>query len=127
MKLDHCLVLSLIEIADHRDGVLANRVAGSVNAGNEDEAGNALTLCDHVRLPLASSNIGRIGTKKEHSAFVDLEVAMFFTFPEDASWNANRQAVEFGIEIGEYAGTVRVGRRVFQHLLSEAPTPDKCV
>jgi Protein of unknown function (DUF1488) len=52
---------------------------------------------------------------------------MFFTFPEDASWNANRQAVEFGIEIGEYAGTVRVGRRVFQHLLSEAPTPDKCV
>ena len=40
---------------------------------------------------------------------------MFFTFPEDASWNANRQAVEFGIEIGEYADTVRVGRRVFQH------------
>jgi hypothetical protein len=27
---------------------------------------------------------------------------MFFTFPEDARWNADRQAVEFGVEIGEY-------------------------
>jgi hypothetical protein len=26
---------------------------------------------------------------------------MFFTFPEDARWNAERQAVEFGVEIGE--------------------------
>jgi hypothetical protein len=25
---------------------------------------------------------------------------MFFTFPEDARWNADRQAVEFGVEIG---------------------------
>ena len=28
-------------------------------------------------------------------------VAMFFTFPEDARWNAERQAAEFGVEIGE--------------------------
>jgi hypothetical protein len=27
---------------------------------------------------------------------------MFFTFPEDARWNAERQAVEFGVVIGEY-------------------------
>ena len=27
---------------------------------------------------------------------------MFFTFPGDAHWNADRQAVELGIEIGEY-------------------------
>ena len=27
---------------------------------------------------------------------------MFFTFPEDARWNAEQQAVEFGVEIGEY-------------------------
>jgi hypothetical protein len=27
---------------------------------------------------------------------------MFFTFPDDARWNADRQAVEFGVEIGEY-------------------------
>jgi hypothetical protein len=39
---------------------------------------------------------------------------MFFTFPEDAHWNAERQAVEFGVEIGEYHGVVRVPRRVFQ-------------
>ena len=52
---------------------------------------------------------------------------MFFTFPEDAHWNANRQAVEFGVEIGEYSGVVRVPRRVFQRLLPERPTPERCV
>src|SRR5215469_5466713 len=34
--------------------------------------------------------------------------------PEDAHWNANQQAVEFGVEIDEYRGVVRVPRRVFQ-------------
>ncbi|MBV8458898.1 MAG: DUF1488 family protein [Acetobacteraceae bacterium] len=52
---------------------------------------------------------------------------MFFTFPEDAHWNAERQAVEFGVEIGEYRGVVRVPRRVFQRLLPERPTPERCV
>jgi hypothetical protein len=52
---------------------------------------------------------------------------MFFTFPEDARWNAERQAVEFGIEIGEYQGVVQVPWRVFQRLLPERPTPDRCV
>jgi Protein of unknown function (DUF1488) len=52
---------------------------------------------------------------------------MFFTFPEDAHWNADRQAVEFGVEIGEYRGVVRVPRRVFQRLLPERPTPERCV
>ena len=52
---------------------------------------------------------------------------MFFTFPEDAHWNADRQAVEFGVEIGEYRGVVRVSRRVFQRLLPERPTPERCV
>ena len=32
---------------------------------------------------------------------------MFFTFPEDARWNAEGQAVEFGVEIGEYRGVMR--------------------
>jgi hypothetical protein len=27
----------------------------------------------------------------------------FFTFPEDARRNTDRQAVEFGVEIGEYS------------------------
>jgi hypothetical protein len=47
---------------------------------------------------------------------------MLFTFPEDARWSADRQAVEFGIELGEYRGVVRVPRRVFQRILSERPT-----
>jgi len=52
---------------------------------------------------------------------------MFFTFPEDAHWNAELQAVEFGVAIGEYSGVVRVPRRVFQRLLTEQPTPERCV
>jgi hypothetical protein len=40
---------------------------------------------------------------------------MFFTFSADARWNAERQAV------------VRVPRRVFQWLLPERPTPERCV
>ena len=52
---------------------------------------------------------------------------MFFTFPENARWDAERQAVEFGVEIGEYQGVVRVSRRVFQRLLPEGPTPERCV
>jgi hypothetical protein len=52
---------------------------------------------------------------------------MFFTFPDDARWNAERQAVEFGVVIGEYEGMVRVPRRVFQRLLPERPTPERCV
>jgi hypothetical protein len=52
---------------------------------------------------------------------------MFFTFPEDAHWNAERQAVEFGVEIGEYRGIVGVPRRVFQRLLPDRPTPERCV
>jgi hypothetical protein len=52
---------------------------------------------------------------------------MFFTFPEDARWNPDQMAVEFGIEIGEYRGVVCVKRRVFQRLLHESPTPEWCL
>ena len=52
---------------------------------------------------------------------------MFFTFPDDARWNAEGQAVEFGVEIGEYHGVVTVPRRVFQRLLPESPTPERCM
>ncbi len=48
-------------------------------------------------------------------------------FPEDARWYAERPAVEFGVEIGEYEGAVRVPRRVSQRLLPERPTPERCV
>ena len=45
----------------------------------------------------------------------------------DDHWNAERQAVEFGVEIAEYDCVVRVPRRVFQRLLPERPTPERCV
>lgn len=52
---------------------------------------------------------------------------MFFRFPPDARWNADHATVEFGIGIGEYEGVVRVGRRVFQSLLDQAPTAERCL
>ncbi len=52
---------------------------------------------------------------------------MFFTFPEDARWNTERQVVEFGVAIGEYEGVVQVPRRVFQRSLRERPTPERCL
>jgi Protein of unknown function (DUF1488) len=52
---------------------------------------------------------------------------MFFTFPENARWNAERQTVEFGVGIGEYEGVVRLSRRLFQRLLSQSPTPERCL
>jgi len=52
---------------------------------------------------------------------------MFFIFPKDARWDAERQAVEFGVEIGEYRGVVCVPRRVFQRLLPETPIPERCI
>ena len=52
---------------------------------------------------------------------------MFFRFPPDAHWNADLAAVEFGIGVGEYEGVIRVPRRVFQGLLDQSPTPERCL
>src|ERR1041384_4028430 len=52
---------------------------------------------------------------------------MFFRFPPDARWNADLAIVEFGIGLGEYEGVVRVPRRVFQGLLDQSPTPERCL
>jgi hypothetical protein len=52
---------------------------------------------------------------------------MFFRFPPDARWHPDRNTVEFGIGVGEYEGVVRVSRRVFQILLLEALTPERCL
>jgi hypothetical protein len=40
---------------------------------------------------------------------------------------AHRNAVEFGIGVGEYEGVARVSRRVFQIQLPETPTPERCL
>jgi hypothetical protein len=42
-------------------------------------------------------------------------------------WNAELQAVEFGVDICEYGGAVWVPRRVFQRLMPERPTRERCV
>jgi hypothetical protein len=52
---------------------------------------------------------------------------LFFEFPDDARWNGDRDAVEFSVILGPYEGTVRVGRRVFQGLLEQSPTPQLCI
>jgi hypothetical protein len=66
---------------------------------------------------------------------------LFFEFPEDARWNAAREAVEFSVILGPYEGTVRVPKRSFQGLLAErsanapqgaslldqSPTPQRCL
>lgn len=52
---------------------------------------------------------------------------MFFTFPEDARWNSDRDAVEFGVTIGDYAGVVSIPRQVFRRLLDGAATPERCI
>src|SRR3954462_12325042 len=48
-------------------------------------------------------------------------------FPEDARWDDERAAVEFTVVLGEYQGTVRVHRRVFQRQLDQSPTPERCL
>jgi hypothetical protein len=53
---------------------------------------------------------------------VRIAVPTFATSPEDARWNGEQQAVEFGVEIGEYRGVVGVSRRVFQPLLPDFRT-----
>lgn len=52
---------------------------------------------------------------------------LFFEFPEDARWSADRDAVEFSVILRPYEGTVRIARRVFQHLLDQSPTPERCI
>ena len=52
---------------------------------------------------------------------------MLFTFPENARWNDELQAVEFGVAIGEYEGTVRVPRQVFRRFIDGAITPERCL
>jgi hypothetical protein len=58
-----------------------------------------------------------------------LEALLFFTFPEDAHWNADRQAVEFGVEIGEctgFPGAYSDGYRRGDYRPSGALNPTTC-
>ena len=52
---------------------------------------------------------------------------MFFSFPPDAHWNPERDAVEFTVEVGEYRGAVHIRRHVFRRFLDGAVTPERCL
>ena len=43
------------------------------------------------------------------------------------SWNDKRDCVGFSVILGRYEGTVRVPRRIFQGLLEQRPTPERCI
>jgi len=50
-----------------------------------------------------------------------------FSFPEDARWNGESDAVEFTVTVGEYVGTVRVGRDVLRRFMAGPVAPDACL
>jgi len=52
---------------------------------------------------------------------------LFFEFPEDERWNDERAAIEFSVILGPYQGTARIARQVFQHLLDQSSTPERCM
>jgi Protein of unknown function (DUF1488) len=52
---------------------------------------------------------------------------MFFRFLPDARWNPDRNTVEFSVGVGEYEGTVRISRRVFQSCSINRPHPKRCL
>jgi len=52
---------------------------------------------------------------------------LFFQFPEDGRWNDEHHCVEFSVVLGPYEGTARIARRVFQGLLDQRPTPERCL
>jgi Protein of unknown function (DUF1488) len=52
---------------------------------------------------------------------------MFFSFPPDARWNPEHDAVEFTVEIGEYHGVVRIRRHVFRRFFDGQATPERCL
>jgi hypothetical protein len=52
---------------------------------------------------------------------------LFFQFPEDARWDAAKEAIEFSVILGPYEGTVRVPKRSIQGLLDQSPTPQRCL
>jgi len=43
MKLDQCLVLSRIKIADHRDGVLTEGIPNAIDPRDQNEPGDPLS------------------------------------------------------------------------------------
>jgi hypothetical protein len=67
------------------------------------------TLCEHSRSP-------ERGGAWSFSHFPKMRAGTPIGLPSSSAW-----------PWGDYEGVVRVSRRVFQHLLAETPTPERCV
>src|SRR5947207_10792260 len=60
MKLDQCLVLSRIKIADHRDGVLTEAIPNAIDPRDQNEPGDPLSLSGHRASPTCPTHAGMI-------------------------------------------------------------------
>jgi hypothetical protein len=78
-----------------------------------------LPVC-HLTDPPRCACFSSDGTYEQDSATRALPQ---LSFREDARRNAKRQAVEFGVEIGEYRGVVRVPGACFNASSRNAPSP----
>jgi hypothetical protein len=123
MKLDHPLIAAFVRVVDDPHRLRAHRIPDAVQPGDQNEPpANPLPLSSHTLHSVAHRTLW------EHSAPFPSRSAMpFFKFPEDVRWNADREAVEFSVILDPYEGTVTVSRRVFQRLLDQSPTPERCL
>src|SRR5579884_3606709 len=130
------LVMTGIGILDRSDRGMPDRVPDPVEAPDEDEpAGQPLTrdrqtlrgrFALHAHACPVPYHV--LCWNEQRTCLIPPEVAMqFFEFPEDARWNAERECVEFSVILRPYEGTVRVPKRVFQGLLNQSPTPERCM
>src|SRR4029077_14651596 len=123
VKLHQGLVAAFISVVDDADRLRSDRVTDAVEPGDEDETAG---------YPLALTAILRPSAPREHNGNILApssggQAMLFFEFPENASWNDNRDCVEFSMILGPYEGTVRVPRRVFQGFLDQRPTSERCI
>lgn len=50
-----------------------------------------------------------------------------FVFPGEPAWNEAERAVEFGVELGEYAGRAFATLALFQAIVGRRPAPAEAV
>src|ERR1700730_11209663 len=80
-----------------------------------------------IRSPCTA--ILRPSAPREHNGNIlllppEVRQCCFSSFPKT---RPGMTSVEFSVILGPYEGTVRVPRRVFQGLLDQRPTPERCI
>jgi hypothetical protein len=123
-KLHKGLVTALIGIMHDPYGLRPNRIPNAVEPGDQDEpTRDPLALRSNLLPPSTNQNIMRTFCSFPQ----EVASMLFFEFPEDARWNDDHDAVEFSVILRPYEGTARISRRVFQGLLDQRPTPERCI